>query len=525
MSAKTLFKRWLLFAALFVSACDREKRDEYPEYFSKHIERLKIETNQTKSAALLDSFYADLQKYPSGIDDWVEFYKRKGSYYNINRNFEKLLPYYDSIMFLVRDRLQEEKYKKLYLINLFGKSECCFSMKNYDDQIKYWLQAKTFMREENITECIGFNFNEVAANMFYKQQRYSTAIEYYKKAIETGLQCQEDSFYQFSLTQGYLDNIGLAYSELDMRDSAIHFYNEALQYINSNEHRFPRKKSDIAISRAVIFGNLAKGERELHKYAEAERLNMLCIQGVENADNAIALHARFELANTYLDWGKPNDALRILNELNTINDVHEQFDIWDKAMLWNKSMKRLSLIKKDTNSAYNYEKKYLSLKDSVDKIEQISLLQNLDFDMEKKQQLAIATLLQSEGQTKSTQLLLVSLLIAIASICALLVWHNLWRTNKRASELQALNNELHLKRQDLKSALAASRQIHNDNMRVKRIVAHDLKNPIGGVRNLLYSFSKKQSPGEVKNAMEAMNKDCNNCINIVNNLIKEEVHG
>ncbi len=35
------------------------------------------------------------------------------------------------------------------------------------------------------------------------------------------------------------------------------------------------------------------------------------------------------------------------------------------------------------------------------------------------------------------------------------------------------------------------------------MVAHDLKNPVGGIRNLLYSFVKKQPPGEIKNTLEA----------------------
>lgn len=512
----------MIWVMLYVAGCRRIEKDDHPEYYKKYALRLASVYDRSGFISVLDSFQADLHRYPAGVGDWLKFYQVKTTYYLTARDFEKIFPLIDTTILIIKDRLQEERYMAAYGTCLINRSECYLAMGDYDEGMKYLLEAKLFLSQNSNNACALLESNRIIGSLFYRQARYRFAIAHYLIAVENEQRCNKDTISQFAYTQALLDNVGMAYRELGMNDSAMYFFNKALQYISENEHRLPQKAEYIAVARSVIYGNMAKIKRKQQQYADAEDLDLRSIKGLGNIYNNLAIDASFELANTYIEWNKLDAAATILKRLDSLGDFHFQSDILDNAMLWNKSMKDLWAKKKDTAKAYIYNNRYLLLRDSIDKQAKTNILRDMAAEMENKEKVTRNEVLEKEGQKKSLQLLVVSLLVTIALATGVFVWNNFNRTARYEESLEVLNLELKLQNEDIQQAMLSLQQIQSENIKIRRMAAHDLKNPLGGIRNLLYSFIKKQLPGELKDKMKEMDIDCSSCIVIINGLIKEE---
>ncbi len=123
--------------------------------------------------------------------------------------------------------------------------------------------------------------------------------------------------------------------------------------------------------------------------------------------------------------------------------------------------------------------------------------------------------LQKESKVKSLYLIIASFTFVSIAIITLLVWYNLKRTKK-------LHLQLKQKNEEMQKAFFSLEQSHNENSRIIRIVAHDLKNPISAISNLIYSLLKKDYPGDLKEVLQLIKTACNNSMTLINDLLHEK---
>jgi len=53
-----------------------------------------------------------------------------------------------------------------------------------------------------------------------------------------------------------------------------------------------------------------------------------------------------------------------------------------------------------------------------------------------------------------------------------------------------------------------------------KMAAHDLRNPMGGVRNIAYILTNQQQQGDLKSGMEKVYDESSEAIDIINELVK-----
>jgi len=93
---------------------------------------------------------------------------------------------------------------------------------------------------------------------------------------------------------------------------------------------------------------------------------------------------------------------------------------------------------------------------------------------------------------------------------------------KHVQELTELNLQIQQKNTDLQNAFASLEQSHNENNRIIKVVAHDLRNPISGINNLVNSLLKKQLPEELKEVLGIIRYACDNSITLIKDLLTEK---
>jgi len=345
-------------------------------------------------------------------------------------------------------------------------------------------------------------------------------------------ECQTDKFLRFVYCQGNLNNAATSYLNAGMYDSALHYCKAAINYINTNQAGFPDKTVFIKTAKAVINGTLARIADKTNHFENAEKLYFESINDVMKEDVDYGRATQLELASMYIKIDSLKKAELILTH---INPAFNHSLIGSGLLKWNKLMADLYRKENKLDLSYNHLQHYVAIKDSLEEKDKKFSAVDVGREFENREQKAMNQLLKKENELKSVYLLIAIVASAMAIAIVLLVWQNLRKSAKHVKTLEALNRqvqetnkslqqlnaEMIVRNDDLQTAFTSLEQSHKENTRITRIVAHDLKNPISGIYNLVYSLLKKEQPEALKEVLELIQDACTNSMNLIKDLLSE----
>ena len=239
----------------------------------------------------------------------------------------------------------------------------------------------------------------------------------------------------------------------------------------------------MEMARAVVYGNKAEALIIDQQYDKAKGLlrKSIAINLKKGGDNLDAQLAEIKLAQIYYNQRKSDSLYKQLISLR------KQLDILrnpDAETDWNRLMGAYYLRKKDAVKALTYLQSYNLLKDSA--IKRLSTLKESDVN----QQLANFEK-QYEIENLSNNNKLQKIYLSVAIICALmaiaigfLVWRNWSRSKLDVITVKKLNEEINSQKKDLEKAIEEIKNSSREKDRILRTVAHDLRNPLGGIASL-----------------------------------------
>jgi signal transduction histidine kinase len=212
----------------------------------------------------------------------------------------------------------------------------------------------------------------------------------------------------------------------------------------------------------------------LNKYPEAEKFLKESIRINDKIGYAIqdAQTAKIKLAEVYLKLSRFTEAGEILLQLQAHlalpgNNPADEFI----RMKWYE-LKWMYYDKTgNIPQAYNYLKRFQQNQDSITRAN--SRLKSIDMDVifrENEQHYKLA-LLGNENQLKTGYLAAAVFFLVITIGILIAVWQN----RKR---LKALNTKVTRQNKDMHTALSALQQSQEENARMMKIVAHDLRSPV-----------------------------------------------
>ncbi|KAA0993339.1 tetratricopeptide repeat-containing sensor histidine kinase [Dyadobacter aurulentus] len=468
-----------------------------------------------KSIMLLDSLMGT--KEEKSFNERVQYYKfMKVLSHRDSTLQQDALNYTDSLLLLFSSVRVRELYPTDYSKALLLKGDDLFKQKEYYKAYRNYYHGKSFLTAlGEICECA--RYSSRIANISYKEENYHRAIAYWEQELKELAECPKADNFQleFIEVQGSIRNIGMAYVQLNKPDIASTYFQQAMDFIDKNESKFPREKNFIKFARLVILQNQAEAYALKGEVKIAERLLKKCLQHDPEIDWSVEVEqqSRLILTRIYIDtkqYDKAEEQLNILKTLPAASNNTATASMYQKLeayILFGQEKFReaggllITSLKADEVSKMK--------KNGENKSDVGALLQQV--------QRAHETELTVAKDAQKELILRFSILISI-TLCVII--YLIWRSAKKsAANLRAvteLNKAITQSNIVLQDTVNALEQAEAENENVLKIVAHDLRSPIAAMISASHMVFWDQIPTseqlEIVTAMQHSGEMANNLI-------------
>lgn len=380
-----------------------------------------------------------------------------------NRYADSALLYFSSVAY-------KKKYKAEYYKALLANGEASIYLKQYNRALTFYYEAKNILGNGNCED--GFLGAKIA-RIYYYQHKFKMAARLWAQSVSLMRNCENGTSYPmyFYNMQSFLNGAGLAYEKAGMTDSAAYYYSQDVELINTAQQRH----INVSAAKISVYDNLGSLNLKLGNVSRA--LDYL-IQSVDipiSEIDGIKIPPHIKLAQAYL---KINDYPKALSNLQQARSRLNRFgNDLEQEVLWYKTNAQYLYQTRQSDQAYKSVLRSIQLKDSLES--SLSALFRLDVDHEFKSLVQQQELHDLSYQNKVKQLYLVGSIIAIvmAIIIVGLIYRNLKRSRK-------MHHESDLHNRQLQHAMTEIKRVNENYIRIMRVMAHDLRNPLSGMTGL-----------------------------------------
>ncbi|HWZ14504.1 MAG TPA: ATP-binding protein [Mucilaginibacter sp.] len=450
---------------------------------------------------------------------------QKFEYYAFNYNYlfhrqgdsGHAMLYADSMLNLFDTPEIKSKEVSRYGQAFFFKGDVLFSEKKYNEAYRYFYQGK-LTASKDINDCALSDYSYHMGMIMYKQEHYRLAAENFKNSSKESNSCNL-TFRSFYRRQELLNNTGLCYGKINEPDSALAYFKKALNYIDLNIGKFKVRDEALDVARGVIYGNEANIYISQSKFTLAKKLlkQSSSINLKKGNDNLDAQLSELKLAHIYYQLNQPDSLISLLGSIRgQLDSVKNQ----DGEADWNLLMAKYFNQNKQPQQALNYFTRYDALKDSINS--RIKMLKEADIGEQIKrieQDYAFNKLTQ-DNRVQHLYLniaLVFGLMFLVIISMVLLNWR---KSRKNIKLLGGLNYQINQQNTDLEKALNELKSNGQEKDRILRAVAHDLRNPIGGIVSLTQLIDEEECTEDQRETIDLIRETSLNSLELINELLE-----
>lgn len=436
------------------------------------------------------------------------------------------LQYLDSAINLLRQYQADDPHMTDRLSAfLMSRGEIEFNVKKYTDAYNDFFEAVQLARN-NQDVCRKMNVPYTIGMIMYRQKQFEGSGRYFMESFPYIDSCITNIPYQNNKKQEVLDNIGLCFTKLKKYDSAMLYYRQAFELVEKNPYTLAVDTANSLTrhfaAMGVILGNMAKvylGKNQTDSaialYKQAIELN--AVRGHEVNDMQLCM---IQLSDIYLSKGMLGPLKQNLQSLRACMDtVHsKEIEIEYQRLMYLYHEKN-----NEPAKAFSYLTNYLHKKDSAAEQQKQMLETDISKELKDKQQQFEIALLQKDNQINKTYLwVLIGFSGLIVTILILIFF--LYRSSKKnVRQLTELNQLITGRRLEMEDALQQLEVANREKDRILRVVAHDLRNPIGGISSLSnIMLSGEKVSGEAKTYIETIAAASSSALGLILELLNTE---
>lgn len=401
--------------------------------------------------------------------------------------------YADSALAIFTSENKIKEYPDEYFNALLTKGDACFRAGKYVLALNYYFESKKILA---LGICDDGELASKMAMIYFSQENYLVASKYWVESYERLGACTKRMTEQkmFFLKQGALDNAGFAYEKAGMPDSANYYYLKDLSLINETDTDSLIDQNSINTARAVLYDNLGGLNLAKDSLAKAQDYinKSLSLFPVTDIDGS-RIPPLLKLAELRMKQGDNAGAAAAFKSSRLLLDRFYR-DNARSLISWNKLYADYLFKINDPANAYQYKEAYIKLKDSVtnslSELYRLDVVRELDGIQQKQ------TLTDFEQRDKLRIVYLVGVITFIILFIAILVliYRNLKKT-KRNHALVTVQNE------HMQQTVAELERVNQNYIRIMRVMAHDLRNPLSGITGLAAVLMEEDDFNEENKSM------------------------
>jgi tetratricopeptide (TPR) repeat protein len=196
----------------------------------------------------------------------------------------------------------------------FAKADAYYMKGNYKEAYAWYSKNKTKYADGD--PCLSGSYNFRIAMSLYKEERFTESARSFITSFEQQQHC-DTTLPQLIRMQEILSNTGLSYFNLKMYDSAVYYYNKALNYIDIYTNVYPDKEKQWLGAKAVVYGNIGKlfAAKRQNDSAKIYLMQSLAIDDSFSVNVSDMLTVRIALAKLHLTVEKDDSAKLVLDEI------------------------------------------------------------------------------------------------------------------------------------------------------------------------------------------------------------------
>lgn len=413
----------------------------------------------------------------SEFDLLCKYHDLSDLYYDFVKDYDKYQLYADSFL-LTYNKFNDLPAKyEMYWYMLQGRKANL--EKDYDKAFLFLYRAKS-----QLDESVDYRNNQVFTNMLasvlIKNGNTLAALKYYKDCYDLGLRHAKINDYEhfFALRYLALNNIGVCYESLNQPDSALFYYSKALWFINKYSPLYQEKMAYYQRARGVAMGNIGGLFLKFKKYDLAKLYleKSIALNYYPEREIRDAILTKIKLGNYYylthnkkscdsIIWSIDNDLLKYPSPEGRMRLADLKFKYFE------------------SNNNHQLAVHYLLIKttiaDSLKNAERsIYNRDNYLRDLEQAQRQNDYEHLKQSNQLKSVYLAL-ALIFLIIALGVVMLFFNQRQQQQEYIRLVNVTN------QKLQNSLNSLEKEQEDNKRMTKIIAHDLRSPVASIMGLI----------------------------------------
>jgi len=432
-------------------------------------------------------------------------------------NNQRALLYADSMLAVANKSVSQKDYQTNYVEANMALGDIYFAMQKYNEAYRHYFQGfrigKNYLNNGALSD-----YSYRMGMILYKMGHYKLAAGYFKESYRLSFPTR-DKFADFYRNQEVLDNIALSYKHNGDLDSAMSYFAKALQYINQNSPQYKSRSKMIEVAKAVVYGNQAevliiKGD---NKGAAALLKKSIAVNLLKGNDNRDAELAEIKLAQLYYDSHDNAQLKKLLGDLRTqLDSVKNEGAEAD----WNRLMSGYYLRNNDFKASRDYLQVYVTLRDSS--IKKLNILKESDVNqqLDSFEKQYLIDNLRGNNRIQREYLYAAVACALMALVIVSLVLRN-WKRSKRDVKIvNTLNQQVSLQKADLEKTLNELKTSLLEKDRILRAVAHDLRNPIGGIASLTLAMEDDDFTPEQRELITLIRETSNDTLELISELLE-----
>ncbi|RYZ55205.1 MAG: sensor histidine kinase [Sphingobacteriales bacterium] len=506
----------VVLGLLFFSACRTQSDDAAYETAFRNAEQLQKAGDKERAVAYLDSFFKSRsQVNPEYLFDKYKFLK---NYYYYSSAYDKSTLYVDSMLYALRRYPRQKNYASKYTETMNDRGDRYYTQNNLGAAFESYYKSRLSAMSIG-DSCNMGNHSYHLGMVCYRQEKYADAISFFKQSFRENENCGADSI-NFFRSQELLNNIGLCYTRMGYRDSAMHYYTEALRFMDTHGHKYgDYTREFIQRARGVIYGNQAKVFTLQKRYDTAEALlrRSIAINQRAGYDSIDVQYAHMQLAELYELQGKSPDTL-----VRELEALLQRIPNQDVQLRWFLLRSRTEESRGAPGASLQYLRSYISLKDSLESVNTFRQT-NISQLLEYQEAQAKMKLLARDNELRKLYLVVAAVFAGMILLIAGLIYNNYQKSRANVKVLTALNAQVREKNEHLSFTLSALERSITEKNRIMKVVAHDLRGPVSGVAFLTDRMLRNSDlPSDDRKSLSIIRDTSLNSMNLINELLEKQ---